>query len=110
LITHGAGDGGAEGISAKGVVSVEAFSCDSSGAEIDPRPSYSEGSAVLSCARSTVARFHVVDIDTLTYESPSGTIIQNAVLSGGVEAVRTVRDCTLVIGECQVATLLVDAF
>jgi hypothetical protein len=31
-------------------------------------------------------------------------------LSGGVERARTVKDCTLVIGECQVATLLVDAF
>jgi hypothetical protein len=110
LITHGAGDGGAEGISASGVVSVEAFSCGSSGAEIDPNPSYSEGSTVLSCVRSTDAKFHVVDIDTFTYESPSGTIIQNAVLSGGVEAARTVKDCTLVIGESQMATLLVDAF
>jgi len=107
-------DGGAESITASGVVPVEAFSCDSSGAEVDPSPSYTEGSTVYSCIRSTDARFHVVDIDSFTYESSSGTIVQNAVLSGGVsggvEAARTVKDCTLVSGECQVATLLVDAF
>jgi hypothetical protein len=74
-------DGGAEGISASGVVSEEAFSYDSSGAEIDPSPSYSEGSTVFFCVWSTDARFHVVDIDTFTYESPSGTIIQNALAS-----------------------------